>query len=153
VLAGALRWEAIFFTLPVALYVVATLHANNYRDIESDSRTGAKTVAIILGEKNALHYYTVLVLGAHVIALLVGHFWQCIGCCASLAVLPQSLWLLIRIRRRATLRTQDEETAKTTMMFGVALALGIATMPGQESSVHGFCATALVVFVLKVFAN
>jgi len=68
-------------------------------------------------------------------------------------VLPQSLWLCVRIRRRATLSTQDEETAKTTMMFGVALALGIVTMPGAELSVPGMGLVALVVTVLKVFAN
>lgn len=153
VLVGALHWEVLLFTLPVALYVVATLHANNYRDIESDSRSGARTVAIILGARASLWYYDLLLMGAHVVALYAGYRSGCSGALASLAVLPQSLWLCARIRRTSTLRTQDEETAKSTMMFAVALGLGIVIMPGMESSRLGLAVCALVVAVLKVFAN
>ncbi|CAE8627207.1 unnamed protein product [Polarella glacialis] len=124
VLVGRVPWEAMAFTVPVTLLVVATLHANNYRDIEVDSRAGAKTVAILLGRKASLHYYSVLLAGAHVGALVAGYACSCIGATASLLVVPQSLWLCMRIRRDATLRTQDEETAKTMMMFSVALSLG-----------------------------
>jgi len=153
VLVGSVSWVAIAFTAPVTLFVVATLHANNYRDIEVDRRAGAATVAIILGPEFALHYYSVLIVGAHVGALAAGYVFSCKGAFASILVLPQSLWLCVRIRRRATLHTQDEETAKTTMMFGVALALGIVTMPGHTASWHGFVAAAIVVGVLKVFAD
>jgi len=153
VLAGGARWQAIALTTPVTLYVIAILHANNYRDIEADSRAGAKTVAILLGPERSLRYYDLLLASAHVGALLAGYACGCVGAAASLFVLPQSLWLCVRIRRRATLSTQDEETAKTTMMFGVALALGIVTMPGAELSVPGMGLVALVVTVLKVFAN
>lgn len=153
VLVGVVRWEALAFTTPVALFVVAILHANNYRDIEADARTGARTVAILLGPKASLVYYDLLLAGAHGGALLAGYWYKCTGAAASLLVLPQSIWLCLRIRRHATLRTQDEETAKTTMMFGVALALGIVTMPGPEVSPHGLTAAALTVAVLKAFAE
>lgn len=153
VLVGVVRWEAIAFTIPVTLYVIATLHANNYRDIESDGRAGARTVAILLGPKASLHYYSLLLFSAHLGALLAGYFYSCVGAAASLLVAPQSIWLCFRIRRPATLRTQDEETAKTMMMFSVALSLGILTMPGMEFSSLGLAVSALTVFVLKVFAN
>lgn len=153
VLSGALHYEVIAFTVPVTLYVVATLHANNYRDIEADTRAGARTLAIVLGKEISLWYYYCLLLGAHALVLAAGWWYGCVGVLATLAVLPQSLWLCIRINRKATLRTQDEETAKSIMMFGVALALGIIIMPGLELSWLGMAVTALVVFVLKVFAN
>eukprot|EP00435_Cladocopium_sp_Y103_P010435 s1175_g2.t1 len=38
VLIGTIRLEALILTLPAALYVVAILHANNYRDIEVDKQ-------------------------------------------------------------------------------------------------------------------
>merc|ERR1712048_555992 len=57
VLVGAVRWEAIAFTTPVALYTVAVLHANNHRDLDADRRAGARTVAIWLGHQASLHYY------------------------------------------------------------------------------------------------
>jgi len=153
VLVGALRWEAVVFASSVTLYVVAILHANNHRDIEVDSRTGAKTVAILLGRGASLHYYTLLLAGAHASAVATGYWYSCTGSLASLLVLPQSVWLCVRIRCRGKLHDQDEETAKTTMMFGVALALGIIVMPGAEFSRLGMAVIALVVGVLKVFAN
>jgi len=153
VLVGFVRWEVIAFTTPVTLYVIAILHANNYRDIEADSRTGAKTVAILLGPRASLYYYDLLLTCAHLGALAAGYHYGCVGASASLLVLPQSVWLSVRIRNRALLRTQDEETAKTTMIFGVALALGIITMPGLELSQLGLAVTGLVVVLLKVFAN
>jgi len=153
VLTGAFHWDVVAFTVPVTLYVVATLHANNYRDIEADRRSGARTVAILLGPRASLVYYDLLLLGAHAGAVALGHFRGCAGAWASLAALPQSVWLCVRIRRAATLRTQDDETAKSTMLFGVALGLGILTMPGPEPSRLGFGVTALVVAVLKVFAD
>eukprot|EP00408_Alexandrium_pacificum_P066400 CAMPEP_0171178790 /NCGR_PEP_ID=MMETSP0790-20130122/12927_1 /TAXON_ID=2925 /ORGANISM="Alexandrium catenella, Strain OF101" /LENGTH=512 /DNA_ID=CAMNT_0011643711 /DNA_START=69 /DNA_END=1607 /DNA_ORIENTATION=+ len=153
VLVGTWRWEAIAFTIPVTLYVIAILHANNYRDIEADSRTGAKTVAILLGPRLSLHYYDLLLTCAHLGALAAGYHYNCVGALASLLVLPQTVWLSFRIRRTATLKTQDEETAKTTLMFAVALSLGIMTMPGAEISRAGFFVTGLVVAVLKVFAD
>jgi len=137
----------------VTFYVVAVLHANNYRDIEADSLAGARTVAILLGPRASLVYYDLLLVAAHVGALAAGYCCGCAGSLASLLVLPQSIWLSVRIRRQATLRTQDEETAKTSMIFGVALALGIITMPGPDISRLGLAVTALVVVVLKVFAN
>lgn len=152
-LAGQVYWEVLALTTPVTLFVVATLHANNYRDIESDSRAGAKTVAIMLGPGASRHYYTLLLIGAHAGAIAAGIYIGCVGTWASLFVLPQSIWLCIRLRRQATLRTQDEETAKSAMLFGVALSLGIIIMPGRDISPLGMGVTALVVIVLKVFAD
>jgi len=153
VLVGFVPWQVVVFTSPVALYVVAILHANNYRDIEADSRAGAKTVAIILGPKASISYYYLLILLAHLGVLLAGYACSCMGSVASLLVVPQSLWLCLRIHRKETLRTQDEETAKTMMMFSVALSLGILTMPTSQFSQLGFGVCALVAFVLKVFTD
>jgi len=153
ILVGYVPWEVIVFTVPTTLYVIAILQANNYRDMEADQRTGARTVAILLGPMGSLAYYGLLLCGAHAGAVAAGYWYNCLGATASLLVLPQSIWLCVRIRNQATLRTQDEETAKSAMMFGVALALGIITMPGSEFSMHGFGATALVVVVLKLFAD
>lgn len=153
IMVEAVHWQALAFTAPLVLMVVATLHANNYRDIESDTKAGARTVATMLGPTASLHYYSFLLFAAHAGILAVGFYTECLGATASLLVAPQSLYLCHRIRQQKTLRTQDEETAKTAMMLGVALALGIATMPGTDASRHGFAVTALVVTVLKICAD
>lgn len=153
VLVGSVPWEVLAFTTPVSLYVVATLHANNYRDIESDQKSGAKTVAILLGPRASLHYYAILIFGAHLCALAAGYRFNCVGAIGSLCALPQSIWLNMRIRRKHLLQTQDEETGKTALIFGVALGLGIITMPRHEFCPLGMAAVAGVVAVLKVFGN
>eukprot|EP00928_Gymnodinium_smaydae_P029567 TRINITY_DN22228_c0_g2_i2.p1 TRINITY_DN22228_c0_g2~~TRINITY_DN22228_c0_g2_i2.p1 ORF type:complete len:540 (+),score=93.60 TRINITY_DN22228_c0_g2_i2:92-1621(+) len=153
VLVGALHWETLAFTLPVTLYVVAALHANNHRDIKSDSKSGARTVAIILGQRASILYYGILLIGAHIAAVVAGWSYGCLGALCSLAALPNSVWLCVRITRESTLRTQDEETAKGGMVFGVALALGILIMPGNDFSPIGFAVTTLVALVLKIFSN
>lgn len=153
VLVGAIPWQVIAFTVPVTLYVVAILHANNHRDIEVDSRVGAVTTAILLGPKLSVHYYDLLILCAHLGALLAGFTCNCIGALASVLVAPQSVWLCIRIRQLAKLHDQDEETAKTMMMFSVALALGVLIMPSGDFSWLGLGVCGLVVFVLKVFTD
>lgn len=153
VLVSTVHWKAIVMTVPVSLYVVAILHANNYRDIDSDAATGAVTFAIVLGKEASKHYYSVLLTLAHGGALLAGYIFGCVGVASTLFVVPQSIWLCIRLRRPSTLSTQDEETAKTTLMFSVAMSLGIITMPGMEISPHGLGFSALVVLVLKAFAD
>eukprot|EP00435_Cladocopium_sp_Y103_P012744 s1175_g3.t1 len=114
---------------------------------------GARTVAVLLGPEASLVYYKVLLAAAHVLALVAGWIYGCYGCVATIFVLPQSLWLCFRIHRRNLLRDQDEETAKTMMMFSVASALGLITMPGTEISSLSMGVCALVVLVLKVFAD
>jgi len=153
ILVGYVPLEVIVFTVPTTLYVIAILQANNYRDMEADQHSGARTLAILLGPRGSLAYYGLLLYSAHAGAVAAGYWYNCLGATASLLVLPQSIWLCLRIQNQATLRTQDEETAKSAMMFGVALALGIMTMPGTEFSMHGLGATALVVVVLKLFAD
>ncbi|CAE7493141.1 ubiad1 [Symbiodinium sp. CCMP2592] len=152
VLVGRVVWPALLMTVPASLYVVGILHANNYRDMEVDRRGGSRTVAILLGPKASLVYYYGLLMGAHVLALLLGVTFGCHGVAATIFVLPQSLWLCVRIHRQELLRDQDEETAKSMMMFSVALALGILTMPGNLS-VLPMMVCALVTIVLKVFAD
>jgi len=152
-LVGTVPLAAVVLAFPAALYVVAILHANNYRDIESDKQGGARTVAVHLGPQNSIVYYKILLASAHIVAVVAGWFYGCYGCLATIWVLPQSIWLCIRIHNPATLRDQDEETAKTMMMFSVANALGLITMPGAEISALPMGICALVVGVLKVFAD
>mmetsp|Transcript_65851 Transcript_65851/g.157378 ORF Transcript_65851/g.157378 Transcript_65851/m.157378 type:complete len:528 (-) Transcript_65851:141-1724(-) len=149
VLIASVPLEAIAFVMPTTLYTVAILHANNYRDLEADRQVGAVTVAGILGARLSLHYYTLLLAGAHLGILAIGAWFGCIGVVASLPVLPQTAWLLWRIRQPHLLRKQDEETAKTMFMFGITIALGVTSMPRMEFSLPGFGLSIFVVLVLK----
>jgi len=57
-------WLPIIWAIPISLLVVAILHANNWRDITSDSRQSITTVAALLGDKGSLFYYGFLLFGS-----------------------------------------------------------------------------------------
>ena len=154
-LVGQSYTEVVMFSLPVSIYVVAILQANNHRDARSDIKAGAHTLAANLGAIFSMYYYFALILLAHLIAVGLYHFYGCVGALATLTVLPRSLWLMWRLERgsrvdRTLLITQDEETAKTQLLFGLALAIGVTSMPGLEASPFGFGAVTFVVTVLQL---
>ena len=59
--AGTFSWIPVFWAIPMALLVIAILHANNWRDIPSDKKGGIFTMASIFGDKGSLLYYAVLI--------------------------------------------------------------------------------------------
>jgi 1,4-dihydroxy-2-naphthoate octaprenyltransferase len=57
---GTFSWIPVLWSVPIGLLVIAILHANNWRDIEGDRKGKIKTVAMLLGDKGSLIYYTAL---------------------------------------------------------------------------------------------
>jgi 1,4-dihydroxy-2-naphthoate octaprenyltransferase len=55
----------------MATLVIAILHANNWRDIESDKAGKIFTIAALLGDKSSLRYYGLLIYGPFVMVLLM----------------------------------------------------------------------------------
>jgi 1,4-dihydroxy-2-naphthoate octaprenyltransferase len=60
-------WIPVFWTVPMAMLVIAILHANNWRDTVSDAERRVKTFASILGDRGSLVYYGFLLFGSMVI--------------------------------------------------------------------------------------
>jgi 1,4-dihydroxy-2-naphthoate octaprenyltransferase len=65
----AFSWLPVVWTVPMAMLVIAILHANNWRDIASDDERHVTTVAGHLGDRGALVYYGLLVFGPVLIDL------------------------------------------------------------------------------------
>ncbi len=68
--AGELSWIPVIWTIPMATLVIAILHANNWRDISSDTEGKIRTMASILGDKGSQAYYGFLIFGPFVLILL-----------------------------------------------------------------------------------
>ncbi len=66
---GSFSWLPVFWTVPMAMLVIAILHANNWRDAASDVERQVKTVAGLLGDRGSLAYYGCLIFGPFVIDL------------------------------------------------------------------------------------
>ena len=66
----AFSWLPVVWTVPMALLVIAILHANNWRDTVSDGARRVRTVAGLLGDRGSLAYYGLLLFGPFVIDLV-----------------------------------------------------------------------------------
>ncbi len=53
VMALSFSWTALWASVPVGFLVAGILHANNIRDIESDTVHGKRTLAVLLGRESA----------------------------------------------------------------------------------------------------
>jgi 1,4-dihydroxy-2-naphthoate octaprenyltransferase len=127
-------WIPIVWTVPMAMLVVAILHANNWRDTISDTERRVKTFASILQDKGSLIYYGVLIFGS--MAIIFGLMvvprlnpkylppmpWTFI---IILIALPRALHLWGRARRRRNPRQPldfiilDGATAQYNLVFGL----------------------------------
>ena len=59
--SGQLSWVPALWAIPFSMQVIAIVHANNWRDIGSDSEGKIITVASLLGDMGSLRYYWIMV--------------------------------------------------------------------------------------------
>jgi 1,4-dihydroxy-2-naphthoate octaprenyltransferase len=57
-------WIPAVWTVPMAMLVIAILHANNWRDTISDGERRVRTFAAVLGDKGSFAYYGLLLFGS-----------------------------------------------------------------------------------------
>lgn len=71
--AKTFSWLPLLWAVPIAMLVVGILHANNWRDVASDTTCHIKTVASLLGDRGSLFYYGFLLFGSmtYVIAFII----------------------------------------------------------------------------------
>jgi 1,4-dihydroxy-2-naphthoate octaprenyltransferase len=127
VLLERLDWFAVLCGVPVGLWAVALLMANNLRDITGDDAAGKRTLAVRLGERRSRLMY-MAVLEASYAAVLVASIT---GRAAAAAVLgaPFAVGAVRRVRRGASgpeLIPVLGATAKVQLVSGLAMAVGIA---------------------------
>ena len=132
--AGSFSWLPVLWTVPMAMLVIAILHANNWRDIASDGERRVSTVAGHLGDRGSFAYYGVLIFGPVLLDLafitlprlvrgpLRPMPWTFL---LVLLALPNALRLWGRAVRRAAPRAPldfiilDGATASHNLVFGL----------------------------------
>ena len=70
VMALSFSWTALWASVPLGFLVAGILHANNIRDIESDSLHGKNTLATMLGRRGAIRELVVLDLLAYATTIM-----------------------------------------------------------------------------------
>ncbi|GAA0428534.1 1,4-dihydroxy-2-naphthoate polyprenyltransferase [Lentibacillus halophilus] len=61
---SVLTSSVIWLSIPVAIFIGSIMLSNNIRDLDGDKENGRKTVAILLGRKNAVRLLTILFITA-----------------------------------------------------------------------------------------
>lgn len=130
---GHLAWSVFWWSLPIAFFSVAILHANNWRDLQSDARLDCKSLAVRLGERHSSTYYKILLMLPFVLVagyVAVGTFttlWAPFATLATLIALPASMRCLVQSHHpsEAFLQTLDVRTAQLHMGFSLLLLVGL----------------------------
>ena len=98
ILTGELNNELNIYSI-VGLLTEGILHANNARDIKSDTLAGATTLATIIGFKNSYYLYVALLVGAFTSAAYIS-FIHHFGCALTLLTIPLAMDLEKRFREK-----------------------------------------------------
>ena len=111
----------------VGLPAAAVLLVNNFRDKESDLRSGRRTLAARLGDAGARQAYAAMVLLPFLLTALMAWHGHAGTLLAALAI-PYAWSLLPRLRRSASgvqLNMLLGATARLGLMLGVLLSIGV----------------------------
>ena len=123
----SLTWEALAVALPVAMTVTAILVVNNLRDVETDRRSGKRTLAVILGARAARLEYGAFVLGAFALMPIFAAAdllpWEAMQ---TWVALPAALWLVWQVGTGTSGRPLNlilKRTGQVHLALGALLAM------------------------------
>lgn len=144
---GSLSIVPAIWAVPIGMLVAGILHANNWRDIRSDSDAAITTVASLLGDRASMGYYGFLIFGAFAFVLVLVGVTNLANLTSlmnnspamplTFVVVLLALPLAIKLLRRAAHRTTpgnpidfvalDGATAQLNLAFGLLCtgALGL----------------------------
>lgn len=127
---GWVPGAALAAALPVGCVVTAILVVNNVRDIETDRAAGKRTLAVLLGPRAARAEYLALLATAYAaVPALVLFGVAPPAALAALLTAPAAIGLARAVRADAppaALNAALRATARLHLLFGAALAAGIA---------------------------
>lgn len=128
-----LSWVPVVWAVPISILIVAILHANNWRDIDSDTDGNIHTTAIVLGDGRSEGYYCFLLLAPYATILILIliprmtdlHPHMPLTFLLTFLTLPYALTLRSRARHRhcstpvEDFRALDAATARLNLWFGL----------------------------------
>ncbi len=132
VTTGVFNWDVLWVAIPVGLITVAILHANNTRDIRTDSHADIRTLAMKLGGKMSMYVYCAEILfpfGWIAGCAVAGTFplWTLL---VAVALIPAigNVRMVSQLPRKgeAAIANLDEMTAKLQLLFSLIFALSFA---------------------------
>ncbi len=128
---GFFAFPVLIASLAPGLLITAILVVNNYRDHESDQRVGKNTMIVMFGKRFGEWEYTLSVILAYMVVLFFFLEYPEYGLATLLPFTTMPLgWRLVQKMNEKTPPCELNEllakTAKLSLFFSLALALGIA---------------------------
>jgi 1,4-dihydroxy-2-naphthoate octaprenyltransferase len=124
---GRMPWLAVAAAAPVGLLACALLVINNLRDIPTDTLTGKRTLAVVLGDRRTRLLYAACIVVPFCVAAALAATVPLV--LIALAAVPFALAPLRLVRAGASgpgLITALGQTGRLQLAFGVLLTLGLA---------------------------
>ncbi|MFC2947131.1 1,4-dihydroxy-2-naphthoate polyprenyltransferase [Virgibacillus sediminis] len=126
---GELTAGVVLVSVPVALFIGGIMMSNNIRDLEGDKENGRKTIAILLGRKNAIRFLAGMFIAAYIataILIFAGvlPLWSII----TFLSIPKAVEVIRKFRTSSTpleMMPAMTATGKTNTMYGVLLGLSL----------------------------
>lgn len=125
--AGSISWPAVLGACGVGMLACAILVANNLRDIPTDSVTGKRTLAVVLGGTRSRLLYAGLVYGAYAAALAIVALHP--GALLALVSIPLALRVVRRVRGGVVgndLIAVLRDTGMAQLAYSALLGVGLA---------------------------
>lgn len=121
-------WNVVLCGLAPGMLSTAILTINNLRDVETDSRTGKRTLAVRFGKQFAKCQYAVLVIGAALIPAVIYafyglHHWSML---AGVIALP-AVFLVRKVISEPSGHVMNKilaDTGKLLALYGLIFSIG-----------------------------
>ena len=132
IVSGAIHWHVLWLAVPVGLITVAILHANNVRDIETDSRAGISTFPMFTGRRFGARLYAFEVLFPFVWLLILMAFriepWWLLIAFVALPVALKNARTMLAYEQggKESYAALDEKTAQLQLLFSLLLIVALA---------------------------
>ena len=125
--AETLNWTAVAGAVSVGSIACALLVANNLRDIPTDTVTGKRTLAVVLGASRSRKFYAALIAVAFVLAAVsvIATPWTLLALVA-LPLAIKSARVVLSDAVGPALIPVLKGTGQTELLYAVGLAIGLA---------------------------
>lgn len=129
ILVGKLMPIAFIASISPGLLITAIMVINNLRDIETDTKAGKRTLAVMLGRKNTILEYRLLLVGSYAVVIFMwlfdsNNFYLLLPLMSF--PLARELWLEVEECTGSDLNNTLAKTAKLSLLFSLAFAVGMA---------------------------
>ncbi|RZU19763.1 1,4-dihydroxy-2-naphthoate prenyltransferase [Kribbella rubisoli] len=125
--AETITWPAVAGAVSIGSIACALLVANNLRDIPTDSVTGKRTLAVVLGAQRSRQLYAALVILAFVLAAVsaIATPWTLLALIAALLAI-KSIRVVLSDAVGPALIPVLKATGQTELLYAIGLAAGLA---------------------------